>query len=352
MKNKTAAILVSIILMFLSSCSQMHEDDYASEIVGSWSGTYTYYNPVGGQKYVYLYLTFYEDNGGKLECEHVNDYSVAYFQWNVKGDKVYCRGARATISGDLDSDFEMSLQINGLRLIPLDRYSNFILTKDGSVVTNDKGEVIDHMNELLGVWINDNGTTVIVIDENILTEYVLSDNSMEEYVKVNTWSFRYDAANCWFYVDGVDKFEINALTSDKFLFNRCGTNDFFSYTRGKANDIPKSSNLRGILCKALVWSCSRPDESFIFRDDDTVVYFCTKGKDTLRAVGKFSLNGATLMCRYDEVYWDRAKYYPDLFPGWAADQEAYRTYTIEHCPGGSICLTDTAGNKTYYDPTY
>lgn len=107
----------------------------ATAIIGSWYGTYSYYNPVGGTKYQYLTVRFNADMTGDLEYESPVSYSAAKFYYTISGTTVSCTGAWASSDGDLDTAFNMSFEYRGETLVPLDRYTTFILTRDGSIVT-------------------------------------------------------------------------------------------------------------------------------------------------------------------------------------------------------------------------
>lgn len=153
-----------MMLSFISACEKS-EDIYPYDIVGSWKGTRTYNNPVGGIKYQYLYLDFYDDGTGKMEYESPVSYSIAYFEYSVSSNIVRCKGAYADTYGDVASDFQMTLTLEGDRLIPNDRFPDFILTKDGSVITDGNGEEIkdpsdeeseDKVNDELSKVVKDN----------------------------------------------------------------------------------------------------------------------------------------------------------------------------------------------------
>lgn len=148
MKQKLLFLQVFVLLFagLFSSCSSDDDESSFSDIIGTWSGTYTYYNPVGGQKYQYLTIWFYENGTGELEYESPTSSSFASFIYSVAGNVVMCQGAWANSDADYDVNFAMTLRIDGDRLIPQDRYSAFILTRDGSIVTDSSGIVSDNNN--------------------------------------------------------------------------------------------------------------------------------------------------------------------------------------------------------------
>lgn len=89
-----------------------------------------------------MYLTLNSDHTGSFEYESPVSYSTAYFRWSVSGNKITCKGAYANTYGDVDADFTISFEIRGDRLYPLDRFTEFILTQDGSVITDGNGNII------------------------------------------------------------------------------------------------------------------------------------------------------------------------------------------------------------------
>lgn len=121
------------------SCS--NENEPPSDLIGKWYGTRRYYNPVGGNKYQYITVELKADKTGSLEYEAPNSFSAASFKWKKSGNQIICEGASASSNGDV-SDFFMKMQISGERLIPIDRYNLFILTKDNSVITDGDGNEI------------------------------------------------------------------------------------------------------------------------------------------------------------------------------------------------------------------
>lgn len=122
-------------------CSK-DDDDQLNNIVGTWYGTRTYYNPVGGTKYQYLTFRFYDNYTGEYDYESPVSYEKGYFSYQIKGGLIVCKGATANTYGDVDADFVINLKIDADRLLPQEKYSVFILTRDGSVVTDGNGNEI------------------------------------------------------------------------------------------------------------------------------------------------------------------------------------------------------------------
>lgn len=130
----------------LYGCSDDDDEYIPSDLVGNWSGTHSYYNPVGGTKYQYLYIDFYSDGTGMLEYEAPTSYSCAYFEYGVSGNSVVCNGAYASTSGDMSERFNLTLVRSGDTLIPQGQFSLFILTRDGSITTDGNGNIVGSGN--------------------------------------------------------------------------------------------------------------------------------------------------------------------------------------------------------------
>ena len=130
--------LTAISCFSIVSCSSDDEPDN-SAIVGTWSGTYTYYNPASGTKYQYLYLTFYSDGSGELEYEAPGSYSAASFTYSVSGNTVRCQGVYASTHDDSASAFDMTFTLQDGKLYPPKggRFSNFILSRGGTTTSGD-----------------------------------------------------------------------------------------------------------------------------------------------------------------------------------------------------------------------
>jgi len=138
-----AIIFCAIAICVLSqSCSKDDEPGSdPSEILGSWYGTIKYYNH--GTKYQYITLRFNESYIGELEVETPVSYLVGSFEYTYSGNKIVCNGVTVNSNGDTDTNFSMTLTKKGDRLLPQDRFSVFILTRDGSVITDTEGNEIE-----------------------------------------------------------------------------------------------------------------------------------------------------------------------------------------------------------------
>lgn len=143
--NIIGVLLMAIIISIgFTACSGDDDEPQQANIVGHWSGTHTYTNPVSGRKYSYLSIDFYADGTGMLEREGPSSTSVAYFTYQVSGTTITCTGARGNTSEeDIETNFNMTLRIEGDRIKPLERYTQYILTRDGSITTTSNGEIVN-----------------------------------------------------------------------------------------------------------------------------------------------------------------------------------------------------------------
>lgn len=340
-------------IITLSSCSS-DEDFDTTTITGTWYGTRTYHNPASGTKYQYLTITF-EDNGtGSLEYEAPTSYSAAKFTYSIKNDIITCNGAYANTDGVVEDDFKMTLKIEGDRLIPLDRYNVFILTRDNSVITDSDGnEVIDNRELLYGVWLHSSGNVVLVLDKSEFTEYTLPSPSSKIYSSKTEGSFYYNYESKYVLING-SRYDVTAL-SETTLQLKSEKNVYFNYTRGDASDIPSdggdSADYKSILENASMgWSTSSNDIIIRFYDTNRIFYLETSSKHrgtNLEARGKYTLSGKNIVCEFDDVFWDGGNSYAkDDFPGWTHNQPCTKTFTIVSL--NVDCLILEREGKRYY----
>ena len=239
MKNYLKLLVVIITAFTLGACDDKNEPN-ADSIVGSWYGTRTYYNPAGGTKYQYLSISFESNGTGTLEYESPVSYSVAKFAYEVNGNKISCKGAYANTYGDVESDFTMTLSIERDRLIPIDKYPNFILTRDNSVMTDGDGnEIVDQSNLLQQVWISSSGETIVMFQESTYIEYVLSSPFAKTYTKRYEKVYSYNAARKLINIDGT-QFDILLLTDTYLSLMSQNSGKIFNYNIGSELDIPES----------------------------------------------------------------------------------------------------------------
>ena len=187
-KNLWHVLSLSLIMLMFASCSG---DEPSSTYVGSWYGTRCYYNPVGGTKWQYITVELYADNSGYLEYEAPTSITIATFVWKVKGEYIECNGVSGNSAEEATDDFSMKMKIEGDRLIPVDKFNVFILTKDNSVVTDGDGnEIVNDSDN--GNDDNTSTTTGTVIDgltkteiERIVKQNVTVKASYSDYM----WHF-------------------------------------------------------------------------------------------------------------------------------------------------------------------
>ena len=342
--------------LFFSSCSDDDADivgGSSQHISGHWIGEYTYYNPVGGMKSQFLYVDFNEDGSGKLEYTGPVNYAVSYFSYSVSGSTIRCVGAHGNMAeGSVTTDFEMSLRIEGDRLIPLDKYSNFILTRDGSVVTTEGGsEVVDKSNLLRGVWIMDDKTSLVEFKaDNSYTEYVLDPPGSKTYSSVTTGSYEYNAVKNWLTINGA-RFQIAQLYEQRMALE-APSGVILYYNKGAQTDVPVQNNIVGTLVSGHTWCTRNAANVFVFNASGDVIYMengpkvGSLGTVVLVARGTFSIAGSKMTCRFYDVSWDASSSYPNIFPGWTAGKSVTKTYTIEMSLNCFI-VTDPAGKKMY-----
>ena len=244
MKNYLKLLVVIIIALTLGACDDKNEPNVDS-IVGSWYGTRTYYNPAGGAKYQYLSISLESNGTGTLEYESPVSYSVAKFVYEVNGNKISCKGAYANTYGDVESDFTMTLSIEGDRLIPIDQYQNFILTRDNSVMTDGDGnEIVDQSNLLQQVWVSTSGETIVMFQESTYIEYVLSSPFAKTYTNCYENGYSYNAARKLINIAGT-QFDILLLTATYLSLKSQNGGEIFNYNIGSEADIPESEEENG-----------------------------------------------------------------------------------------------------------
>lgn len=358
-KHRCFAVIFLTMCVFLLMASCSSDDDAISgnisDITGTWYGTRQYNSAGGGVKYQSLTVTFEDDGTGSLEYESPASYSAANFYYRISGATISCYGAHATTYGDVDGDFEMSFKIEGSRLFPQDRYPDFILTKDGSVVTDGNGnEIIDESDALMGVWINADGSTVLDISENTYDEYVLTSSFSKEYTSVSSDRYSYDPATKKV-IFGTSSFYIETLTSSRLVLESDYSNRTLSFNRGTENDIPNRQSLREFLIGGRSWyiqSSNIGDVFFVFYDNGNIEYrqYSIKsvggmGKVALIATGTYRLNGNSLTCEYTKIEASGVNVTETLWPGWSSQSPCTKNYQLK-ISGNDILVTYPNG-RTY-----
>lgn len=230
-------MMLLFIAIAVASCGG-DDDPASSEVVGTWYGTRVYYNPVSGKKYQYLTISFESNGTGDLEYEAPTSYTAANFTYKVKNGSVICSGASANTSGDVSSDFTMTLNIEGERLIPTDHYTQFILTRDNSVMTDGNGhEVVDWSSWLQHVWVATDGSTVVVFDDDTYDEYILTSPFAKTYSSHSSGRYTCDPSIRLLTIGGT-QLEVLSIGDNFLSLIRKYDNEWLQYNRGSESDIP------------------------------------------------------------------------------------------------------------------
>lgn len=172
-------LLVFGLILCSFKCTDDEEEFVDQRVVGTWYGKYSYNNPVTGVNYRYLMVTFNNDNTGILEYESPLGLGVGSFVWTTSKNQVSCYDGGYVDYEGVASAFSMKLRIEGDRLIPEDRFTSFILTRDGSVETDvDGNEIVDNSALLQNVWVETGGKSVMWFKDAInVVEYRFEDTS-------------------------------------------------------------------------------------------------------------------------------------------------------------------------------
>ena len=138
MKRKFANIVILAVIAALGFGFASCGDDISYDsISGTWYGTRTYVNPVSGRKYVYLTVEFGDNKTGLLEYQTPTSIGEAVFEYSISRKEIKCNGVYANSDGDVEDRF-FNFKIDGDRL-NTESFGGFILTKDGSVITDSDG---------------------------------------------------------------------------------------------------------------------------------------------------------------------------------------------------------------------
>lgn len=328
-------------------------------LVGTWYGTHYYNNPVGGIKYQYITLDLNSDGTGSFEYEGPVSTALAYFTWTASGKEVNCIGVYANSSGDYDTEFTLRLTIDGDRLIPQERYTSFILTKDRSVLTDGNGNEVEDPDEqyyrLQNVWVATDGTSVIIFyPSGDFDEYTLSSPFGKEYKSLYSDTYYFSPLTSQLQL-GTTTWDVTTFTETSLTIKNGTTT--IAYNMGSSSDIPSAPDLQQYLCSAYPWISDNSKYTFGFRSDGYVFYLERSEKKlgsfgyiNLRASGSYTVSGNQVTCKFTEVFWEsgdsNAK---DYFPGWTYGQSCTKTYTIEVTPSGDIEVTLPSGTKVYLE---
>ena len=366
-KSLNSILSLTFLLFNLLLCSCGDDDQpESSSIVGEWSGTSSYNNPVGGTKFRTLNVNFSSDGSGMLEYISPVDYRVVAFTYKVKGDLISCDGYVGSITNPDVESYSISFRIKGDRLYPQDHYTSFILTRDGSVETDSSGnEIVDSSDMLEGIWKRDDGATVLVIGDHEATEYELLQTNPKIYTSKTDYSFSYDYREDYI-VLGTTKLDILSLTSTYLSLKRDFDNKIFNFTKGTQADIP--SNGDGVDNKTQIeilekstfgWVSAASKYRFNFYGNGNVSYIekggslGSSGTIYLSAGGTYSLRDKTLTCYFEDVSWEYgSSAAKDFFPGWTSGKSTIKVYTVEKLTSESLVLVDSDGFTYNLTPSY
>lgn len=241
-KTNLLYLLVFGLILCSFKCTDDEEELVDQRVVGTWYGKYSYNNPVTGVNYRYLMVTFNNDNTGTLEYESPLGLGVGSFVWTTSKNQVSCyNGAYVNYEGVVESDFSMKLRIEGDRLIPEDKFTSFILTRDGSVETDGNGnEIIDYSDLLQNVWVETDGKSVIWFkDDKNVVEYRFEDKSNPDI-----YSFRRNTQYSYYIRDGQIRIEnmlydiIGLDENELTLLEKDSPFEMHMYDIGTKQDIP------------------------------------------------------------------------------------------------------------------
>ncbi len=244
--KKTNLLYLLVVGLILCSfkCTDDEEELVDQRVVGTWYGKYSYNNPVTGVNYRYLMVTFNNDNTGILEYESPLGLGVGSFVWTTSKNQVSCYDGGYVDYEGVASAFSMKLRIEGDRLIPEDRFTSFILTRDGSVETDvDGNEIVDNSTLLQNVWVETGGKSVMWFKDAMnVVEYRFEDTSNPDI-----YSFRRNTQYSYSARDNEIKIEDDVYSivgvNGKELTLRMTTSPYsmHMYDIGTKQDIPSDA---------------------------------------------------------------------------------------------------------------
>lgn len=243
-KTNLLYLLVFGLILCSFKCTDDEEEFVDQRVVGTWYGKYSYNNPVTGVNYRYLMVTFNNDNTGILKYETPLGVEVGSFVWTTSKNQVSCYdGGYVDYEGGA-SAFSMKLRIEGDRLIPEDRFTSFILTRDGSVETDvDGNEIVDNSTLLQNVWVETGGKSVMWFKDAMnVVEYRFEDTSNPDI-----YSFRRNTKYSYSARDNEIKIEDDVYSivgvNGKELTLRMTTSPYsmHMYDIGTKQDIPSDA---------------------------------------------------------------------------------------------------------------
>lgn len=354
MKTIKLLLLVALSLCGVScliSCGEDPTDD-SLDIIGNWYGVRSYYNPAGGTKYQYLTVRFFENGAGELEYESPVSYSVGKFWYTVAGSTIECHGAYASTNGDVSPTFNFTLKKQGDRLLPQNMFSNFVLTRDGSVEVGDTGnEVIDDTDLLQRIWVRSDGLSVIEFYATSFDEYVLDAPNSKSFVYACNQNYYYDYRRRLLNINGT-QWEVPILSKSVLQLVMQGQS--FTYNIGSAKDLPSGPNIAKYILNASIWNAQYSSYTFgfIFRDTGSVIFQEIGPRGSVYAVGSYSVNGTRIMCDFTEVTDNSGRTsgsYSGYFGTWTYGQKCQRVYTAGVANSFDLEMTNSDGIKIYFE---
>lgn len=120
------AFVAILMCVNFAACSDDDDGNIPNYLVGLWYGEHT-----ASLGTAYLYVDFYSNSTGELYLESpTGAFTQVYLDYSVSGDIVNCNGAYgSTMAGGSSGEWAMKFRLENERLIPIDKYTTFILTK-------------------------------------------------------------------------------------------------------------------------------------------------------------------------------------------------------------------------------
>ena len=242
MKKVLFCMLGVICMLAFASCSKDGDGSYIPEsLEGYWCGVY--YDNRGRE--AWLEVTFESDGIGDLRLESPTGLVVlAEFEYSVSGNTVKCKGASANTNGSSSSNFSITFLMDEEYLIPQDKYTQFILKKNGYVEVNSNGEIVENQIDLLkNVWLTESGYDLYNFKDKNKTDYY---ELYEPFSKKYTVSFLndeyfydYKFKELTFYRrNSTTEYSIVKLDSESLVLKNINTNKLLKLKRGSKSDIP------------------------------------------------------------------------------------------------------------------
>ena len=345
-------------LLSVASWSCADEEPSIEDVTGSWYGTCAFSNGT----YSYLTVELNRNGTGSTRYEAPGDrISISEFVWEKKGNKIECNGIIVRYTGDVD-DFDMQLEIEGDRLYPKRQYeSMFILTRDDSVITYDGIELEDNSTDLSGVWINDNGADVLVLDvnEDSFYDYYTSNCEAGQYYWLIDGDLSYNNIKKEITLEFYDlknydfiNYTIQNLTS-KSLTLKSSNGKTLTYTKGSKSDVPTKFTAYALTLQyPSRWKPKSGSYYFCFYNG-TILYSDQKSHNSsmnyLDAVGSYTISGNKIYAHFDQISISYPSLYPNDFTGWTNGGTRDIVYQIDKLSTSLLSIiSDSGSTMTLY----